>query len=115
MVLVVALATIIGHDYTPFLKLQGGKGVNTTIGASLLIAPKPVIISIFIFYIIKIVFKYVSLGSIFIGISLPLSAIMYYGVSNQFYYLLCCGGLIIVRHKANIIRLINGEENVQDY
>ena len=35
----VALATIIGHDFSIFLKFKGGKGVNTTLGASVLLHP----------------------------------------------------------------------------
>lgn len=35
----IALAAILGHDFSPFLGFRGGKGVNTTIGAFLLLAP----------------------------------------------------------------------------
>ncbi|MFA9399470.1 MAG: glycerol-3-phosphate acyltransferase, partial [Clostridiaceae bacterium] len=64
----VALATIIGHDFSIFLKFKGGKGVNTTLGASVLIAPFSVFISVAIYFIIKWRLKYVSLGSIILGI-----------------------------------------------
>ena len=35
---IIAVATILGHDYTPFLKFNGGKGVNTTLGIFISIA-----------------------------------------------------------------------------
>ena len=37
---IIAIAAILGHNYTPFLKFKGGKGVNTTLGAFVLIIPK---------------------------------------------------------------------------
>ena len=46
-----ALAAIIGHDFSLFLKFKGGKGVNTTLGASLLLAPNSVLISVAIYFI----------------------------------------------------------------
>src|SRR5471030_1578922 len=33
---IIAIAVVLGHDYTPFLKFNGGKGVNTTLGAFVL-------------------------------------------------------------------------------
>ena len=60
-----ALAAIIGHDFSVFLKFKGGKGVNTTLGASVLLAPFSVFISVIIYFLVKRQFKYVSLGSLF--------------------------------------------------
>jgi acyl phosphate:glycerol-3-phosphate acyltransferase len=105
-----ALASIIGHDFSVFLKFKGGKGVNTTLGASVLIAPIPVFIAVAIYFIVKGLYKYVSLGSIILGISLPLIDLIFHGVTATFYYLLVCTILIIISHRANIIRLINHQE-----
>ena len=105
-----ALAAIIGHDFSIFLKFKGGKGVNTTLGASVLIAPVSVFISVAIYFIVKWRFKYVSLGSILLAISLPLTEFIFHGLSPTFYYLLLCMLLIIFLHRTNIIRLINQQE-----
>jgi glycerol-3-phosphate acyltransferase PlsY len=105
-----ALAPIIGHDFSIFLKFKGGKGVNTTLGASVLIAPFSVFISVAIYFIVKWRFKYVSLGSIILGIALPITELIIHGFTSTFYYLLICMILIILMHKTNIIRLINQEE-----
>ena len=40
---IIAIATILGHDYTPFLKFKGEKGVNTTLGVFFFIAPIPIL------------------------------------------------------------------------
>jgi acyl phosphate:glycerol-3-phosphate acyltransferase len=105
-----ALAAIIGHDFSIFLKFKGGKGVNTTLGASVLIAPYSVFISVPIYFIVKFRFKFVSLGSLVLGISLPLTELMIHGLTSTFYYLLVCMVLIILLHWANINRLLHNRE-----
>jgi glycerol-3-phosphate acyltransferase PlsY len=105
-----ALAPIIGHDFSLFLKFKGGKGVNTTLGASVLIAPIAVFISVPIYFIVKWQLKYVSLGSITLGISLPLTELMFHGFTSSFYYLMTCMILIILMHRTNIIRLLHKQE-----
>lgn len=105
-----ALAAIIGHDFSVFLKFKGGKGVNTTLGASVLIAPISVFISVAIYFIVKWKFKYVSLGSLILGISLPVTELIVHGITSTFYYLLVCMILIILKHRTNIIRLLKQEE-----
>ena len=106
----IALATIIGHDFSIFLKFKGGKGINTTLGASVLIVPFSVFISVAIYYIVKWRFKYVSLGSIILGITLPLTEWFIHGLSLSFYYLLVCMLLIILLHRKNINRLWHNQE-----
>lgn len=106
----VALATIMGHDFSIFLKFKGGKGVNTTLGASVLIAPYSVFISVAMYFIVKWRFKYVSLGSIILGIALPLVELIIHGLSLTFYYLVACTILIIFLHRTNFYRLINKQE-----
>jgi glycerol-3-phosphate acyltransferase PlsY len=105
-----ALAPIIGHDFSLFLKFKGGKGVNTTLGASVLLAPIPVFVSVAIYFIIKWRFKFVSLGSLILGISLAATEFIFHGLTSTFYYLLVCMILILFMHRTNIIRLLNQQE-----
>jgi glycerol-3-phosphate acyltransferase PlsY len=106
----VALATIIGHDFSIYLKFRGGKGVNTTQGASVLLAPWSAFIGAAVFYLVKWRFKYSSLGSIALAITLPVVEIFIRGNTPAFYYLLICMALIILRHRENIVRLRNKSE-----
>lgn len=106
----IALATIIGHDFSIFLKFKGGKGVNTTLGASVLIAPYSVIFSIAIYFIVKWRFKYVSVGSIALAITMPLVELILHGITQIFSYLALCSVLIILLHRKNIIRLVRKTE-----
>lgn len=105
-----AITTIIGHDFSIFLKFRGGKGVNTTLGASLLIAPYSVIIAVAVYFIVKWKYKFVSIGSILLGISLPTVELILNQFSQVFYYLLVCSILITITHGKNIQRLIQGKE-----
>jgi acyl phosphate:glycerol-3-phosphate acyltransferase len=109
-VYLIALATIIGHDFSIYLKFRGGKGVNTTQGASVLLAPYSAFIAAAVFYLVKWKFRYASVGSICLAITLPLTEIIIHGPTSTFYYLLVCMALIILRHRENIVRLINNRE-----
>jgi glycerol-3-phosphate acyltransferase PlsY len=106
----VAMATIIGHDFSIYLKFRGGKGVNTTQGASVLLAPYSAFIAAAVFYLVKWRFKYASLGSICLAISLPVTEFIIHGHTLTFYYLIACMALIILRHRKNIVRLYHHQE-----
>lgn len=108
--LMLALAAILGHDFSLFLKFKGGKGVNTTLGALVLLAPYSVFIAVALYFIVKWTFKYVSLGSIVLALTMPLVEIIGYGFTPKFYYILVCAILIIFLHRENILRLIKGKE-----
>lgn len=106
----VALATILGHNFSFALRFKGGKGVNTTLGASVLIAPISVFISVAIYFIVKKGFKFVSLGSLAIALCLPLSAYLLDYDQGIILYFSACALLVFLRHTANIKRLIDGNE-----
>ncbi len=111
LVYYVAFASIVGHDFSVFLRFKGGKGVNTTLGASILLTPFAVLISVLVYFLVKWRTNYVSLGSICLAISLPLINLLLQNLSLSFYYLLAASLLIIVMHIPNIRRLIQGTEN----
>jgi glycerol-3-phosphate acyltransferase PlsY len=110
IIYIVAMASVLGHNFSIFLKFKGGKGVNTTLGASVLLSPVPVFLSVFIYFIIMKWSKYVSLGSISLALALPVSEWAMHGVTPLFYYLLLCSVLILARHASNIVRLMDGTE-----
>lgn len=106
----VALVSILGHDFSVFLNLKGGKGVNTTLGASVLLAPVAVGISILIYFLVKWKFKTVSIGSMVLALSLLIFELVSHKVGLLFYYLLICTLLIVYKHIPNIKRLLNKSE-----
>lgn len=105
-----ALAAILGHNFSIFLMFKGGKGVNTTLGASVLLTPWPVFIAVAVYFLVKWRFKYVSLGSLVLGFTMPLAEFIISGRTPGFYYLLIAMVLIVLMHHQNIRRLLNRNE-----
>jgi glycerol-3-phosphate acyltransferase PlsY len=109
-----ALFAVIGHIFPIWLKFRGGKGVATGLGAFLMIAPKAVLLSAGIFFILVLIFRYVSLGSIVAVAAFPNLALVLHEYGNNSLALVLMATasvLIIVKHHANIRRLLAGTEN----
>ena len=108
----VGFGSVFGHIFTPWLGFKGGKGVATTIGMMLALAPKALVVSIVIFLIILIGFSYVSLASLCFAVSLPVSLLLLYPSQKiLFTSAIIIAILIIIRHKSNIVRLIQKTES----
>jgi glycerol-3-phosphate acyltransferase PlsY len=105
-----AVSAIMGHNFSVFLRFRGGKGVATTLGASVLIAPFSVLTGVLLFYMVKWRFKYVSLGSLVLALSMPVTELILYGITTDFYYLSVCAVMIFLTHHKNISRLLQGKE-----
>jgi glycerol-3-phosphate acyltransferase PlsY len=106
----VAFSTIIGHNFSVFLRFRGGKGVNTTLGASVMLAPIEVFCAIGIYFLVKKIFKYTSIGSIALALTMPATGLVLSEKNWLLIYLLLCCIMILVRHTSNIKRLISGKE-----
>ncbi len=113
LVPITGLVAIIGHDFTPFLNFKGGKGVNTTIGAFILIAPLPTLIAVGIYFSFKLMTGIVSVGSLALGIALPIAAALFKMPPPVIICSAFAGLLILILHKENISRLLKGEEKPQ--
>lgn len=107
---IIAIAVILGHDFTPFLGFNGGKGVNTTIGAFFVIVPIPTLVGVAVHFILRLFTSIVSIRSIAIGVTIPLMCIiMKSPISIIISSLIACI-LMIYKHKDNLIRLLHNEE-----
>jgi len=109
-----ALCAILGHVFPVWLKFRGGKGVATAVGAFVGLAPRAVLLVVAIFVIIVLIFRYVSLGSVIASALFPVLAFfLYRGRSSPagLVVMLAASLLIILKHKANIRRLLDGTEN----
>lgn len=110
MISMAGIAAVLGHNYTPFLRFRGGKGVNTTVGAFLVISPVSAILAAASYFISKYTVRIVSLSSIILAIVLLVVIILaheptpYVGAASAACY------LILVNHQSNIKRLLRGEE-----
>ncbi|MCA1629964.1 MAG: glycerol-3-phosphate acyltransferase, partial [Acidobacteria bacterium] len=113
-----ALAAIAGHVFPVWLRLRGGKGVATGLGAFLCLAPLAVACAAVAFLAVAWATRYVSLGSITASALMPVFVWLLYarGVgSDDAQPLLAAtvagGALIIFMHRANIGRLLRGGES----
>ena len=106
------LASIIGHSFSIFLNFRGGKGVATTMGGLLAIMPWVLLIGVFIWGAVFLTSRVVALASILFALSLTISAYFIHGLEDpRFTLSLVIGILIIVRHRSNISRMLQGSEN----
>lgn len=106
----VALTSIIGHNFSIFLNFSGGKGVNTTLGSSLLILPLGVFYSVLVYYLVKWKTGYVSFASLCLSATLLATSIIIYDNIYEVVYFTAVFLLVVIRHKSNISRLIRGTE-----
>lgn len=109
---VAALSVVIGHNYPVFLKFKGGKGIATTAGVLLALSPPLLLLQVTLMVLIVWITKYVSLGSVVNAILLPIFIAIFYRPFS--WTLVVATGLMglmaVFRHRANIVRLINGNE-----
>ena len=113
---IAGVAVVIGHNFPVFFGFKGGKGVATSLGVILLLDWKIGLITLIIALAIMAVSKYVSLGSIMAALVFVIIQMVVMIVTDnfditRFLCVLILGGLLIIRHRANIVRLLNGTEN----
>ena len=108
---VTALGAVLGHSYSLFLGLKGGKGVATGLGLLLYLMPEACTISFGVWLVTVLITRYVSLGSIIASLTTPVLAWYFdYPVSYICLSVLCTF-FIVIRHTENIKRLLNGTES----
>ncbi|RLB72289.1 MAG: acyl-phosphate glycerol 3-phosphate acyltransferase [Deltaproteobacteria bacterium] len=105
------LAAFVGHLYPIFLNFKGGKGVATALGIFLALAPMATLMGALLFALVTGVSRLVSLGSIAAAITMPLFISQTGGNWKVVYCALIMSGFIIYKHKDNILRLCQNEEN----
>jgi glycerol-3-phosphate acyltransferase PlsY len=103
-------AAIAGHIWTVFLGFKGGKGVATTAGVMTSLGPLIVLSAFGIWLAFFLIWRYVSLASIFAAISLPVFSVIF---GKDVYFIvfsavLCFVG--VLGHRPNIRRLMDGTE-----
>jgi len=111
------LIAVVGHMFPLYAHFDGGKGMATAAGMLLGIEPISVGITFAVFLIILFSFNYVSLASLVAAFIYPLMLLLLrYGFKwdidgSILIFGALVGLAIIVKHRGNINRLLNGDEN----
>jgi glycerol-3-phosphate acyltransferase PlsY len=110
--IVAGIGAVLGHNYTCWLKFKGGKGIATTAGVYLALAPWALLVALVVFILSVVLTKYVSVGSVTSAIALP-ATVWVMTPHNVFLgsVTTALGALAIYKHKSNIQRLMKGTEN----
>ena len=105
------VAAIIGHSYSVFLKFRGGKGVATTMGGLLAVMPVVLLAGLLVWLVLYLATRVVALASIGFALSLPIGAVLLHeGGDPRHSLAVLLALLIVLRHRSNIARLIQGKE-----
>ncbi|MCW5947019.1 MAG: glycerol-3-phosphate 1-O-acyltransferase PlsY [Fimbriimonadales bacterium] len=108
--ILVGICAILGHTFSPFLRFRGGKGVASALGAVLAATPIAGGIAFTVWLAVFLATRYVSLASI-VGVIVAPTAAYFLGAPTLVWGLY--GGaavLLILNHRSNIVRLLNGQE-----
>ena len=102
--MMIGTAAILGHMYSPWLSLKGGKGVATTLGVILgILGPlgqiKIFLLVLLVWILIVFLTKYVALGSVFSLVFLVFYSYFFFNNYFMFFFLITL--LIAYKHKAN--------------
>lgn len=110
------VGAIAGHIYSPFLKFRGGKGVATSLGVFVGLAPITSGVGFIVWMAFFLLFRWVSLASVAGALAVP--AFLYFARHTQFsefdsgvmMLALLATIAVLIRHRGNIARLIKGKE-----
>lgn len=116
ILLLAAVAVVFGHTVSPFAGFKGGKGVATSCGVCLVLAPYPTLISLSVFAAVMTFTRVVSLASISAVSVMPFAALFVQLKTGNFsltiflfILAICC--LVIFKHRGNLKRLKDGTES----
>jgi acyl phosphate:glycerol-3-phosphate acyltransferase len=110
MMIVAAIASVVGHIFPVWLRFKGGKGVATTLGVVLVLNPTIGFLTCLIWLFTAIIFRYSSAASLTASVAAPLLA-WEFSTFHIMDALIVIAVLVWTRHIGNIIRLVKGTEN----
>jgi len=108
--LVVGMAAVVGHVYSPFVRFKGGKGIAAAAGAFLAYTPGAIAAVAVVWAALVFTTGYVSLGSILAAVSFPLCVALLYPASGALWIAAGAAAFVVFAHRSNIRRLLSGTE-----
>ena len=111
--IVLGLASVLGHIFPIWADFKGGKGVATILGMALAIQPIVALICIVVFLITLFTTRFVSLSSMLASVVFMVLILFIFKEKETSYrvFAIIVALMVVVTHQKNIGRLINGKEN----
>ena len=106
---VIGIFSILGHDFSVFMKFKGGKGVATSLGVLSIYSPHTALFTIILWLLTVLITKYSSLGALVSFGFLPVIMILF-DTREKFPIALIMTLMIFIMHRENISRLAGGTE-----
>ena len=108
MALAVGFAAVIGHCWPVWLRFDGGKGVATSAGVLLVLAPLPALVTAGVWILVFAVFKKSSLASLVALVAIQVG--LWWSSPELLNLSVPLALVLLVCHRANIVRLLRGTE-----
>ena len=110
-----AVTAFLGHCYPVWLKFNGGKGVATYFGLLMILAPLVFVVCALSWLITFAITRISSISSLAVACIAPLTSIAMILAFDElnyepFYVQVVLSGILILRHRANIVRIKDGKE-----
>ena len=102
---------LVGHSFSCFTQFKGGKGVATAAGGFMVLMPYAMLICLLVWIVTFYTSRYVSLASIVAAVALPIAAFFFHQPPLLLGLAVIIATFVVLRHRANITRLLNGTEN----
>jgi len=112
-VLAYAAAAILGHVFSFWVRFKGGKGIATSAGAFLALAPWATLVALGAWIGAVFLTRIVSVASLTAAVALPLAIIFlpHRGGTTLLFFTLALAAFVFWAHRSNISRLLRGEEH----
>jgi glycerol-3-phosphate acyltransferase PlsY len=103
------LFSVLGHNFSIFLKFKGGKGVATSLGVLAVYTPFVALLTAVVWLTAVLLTRYSSLGAIVSFLAMPLG-MAFFESKEKLPIALSLSVILLIRHRGNISRLLNGTE-----
>lgn len=110
VLLVAGAAAVAGHNWSIFLRGRGGKGIATSLGVVVGIAPPVALLAGLVWGVVIAASRYASLASLLMMASVPVLLALLGYADPYWLFGLALVALAVYRHRANIGRLVGGTE-----
>ncbi|MBL9216191.1 MAG: glycerol-3-phosphate 1-O-acyltransferase PlsY [Opitutaceae bacterium] len=105
------IGAILGHSFSVFTRFKGGKGVATAAGGLVFLIPISCLVGAGVWVVTFFATRYVSLGSILAAVAVPAASWLLRNPLPLNIVVTIIGLFVIIRHRENLRRLLNGTEN----